>query len=151
MSALDLLHDLLDDAARTLNDTRRQLLDEVHHERLRVIKLEGHRLTLLSHLECSANLLLDIYPTIGKRMHQVADEIRKDYETAKPKIAEQSCREAAPDPKPDNGSAVSEAGLPVGSQDGVSESAPYACTCAYTDRDGRNWFGNQPCKIHDAF
>jgi len=50
-----------------------------------VITLEGQRLSLLSHLETSGNLMKNTYPIVSARMLEVAKQLRNSYEAAPPK------------------------------------------------------------------
>lgn len=80
----NLWEDLYFDTAFELDRTRARLLQECHEERMRVIKLQGQRLTLLSHLVTSANLLKFSYPIAAQRMLDVAQELKDSYEAAQP-------------------------------------------------------------------
>jgi hypothetical protein len=71
------------DTAKELDAMRSRLLQECHEERMRVIKLEGQRLTLLSHLRSAGALLKSTYPIVSARYLEVAQEIADDY-AAKP-------------------------------------------------------------------
>jgi hypothetical protein len=87
MSAGKLYQEMYHDVCKELNATRNLLLEEIHQERLRVIALEGQRMTLLSHLEIAANLLTKFSPTTASRLHGVVENLRNAYEAAPPKVA----------------------------------------------------------------
>jgi len=80
MSVSELWKDMYFDAQAQLRMSREQ----AHEERMRVIRLEGQRLTLLAHLELAAKSLLPIYPIVSARLTQVATQLRESYEPAKP-------------------------------------------------------------------
>lgn len=83
----NLYEDLYNDVCRELYETRERLLNEVHLEKMRVIKLEGHRLILLSQLDCAANLLKREYPTVAANFLANVEQLRNSYEAAPPKVA----------------------------------------------------------------
>lgn len=83
----NLYEDMYNDVCRELFETRERLLDEVHQERMRVIKLEGQRLILLSQFECAANLLKRQYPAIAANFLTNIDQLRNSYEAAPSKVA----------------------------------------------------------------
>jgi hypothetical protein len=87
MSEALLWERLYEDVNTELRATRRRLLDEVHQERLRVIQLEGQRLSLLSALESAANLLKDTYPGMHTHWLGVVRQLRGSYEAAPSKVA----------------------------------------------------------------
>lgn len=83
MSAPNIWEHLYFDTARELDELRRRLLNEWHEERIKVIRLEGHRLTLLSHLRSAAVLCKHDFPIVSARYIELAQEIADDY-PAKP-------------------------------------------------------------------
>jgi|SRR5882672_244262 len=121
----NLYEHMYNDVCKELYDTRRLLLDQIHQERIRVITLEGQRLTLLSHLECSANLLKTPYPIVSARMLEVADQLRNSYEAALPKVAILPTCEARCLGESLPGREESTRRAPVHTEAGPAQSAPF--------------------------
>jgi hypothetical protein len=125
MSVTTLWEQLYFDTSKELDAMRRRLSQQCHEERMRVIALEGQRLTLLSHLTISANLLKVPYPIVAERMLEVVNELRTGYETAKPTVAELVTREAGSVAGTVPGHSGAERGTPVHTEAGPAKQAPF--------------------------
>jgi hypothetical protein len=113
------------DTAKELDATRSRLLQECHEERMRVIKLEGQRLTLLSHLESAGALLKITYPIASARYLEIAKEIRKAYETPKPTVAELVTRQIGGVEESVSGHPRPARSAPVHTETGPTQQAPF--------------------------
>lgn len=125
MSAGKLYQDMYTDVCRELYETRERLLDEVHQEKMRVIKLEGQRLILLSQLDCAANLLKRQYPMQAATFLTNVEQLRNSYEAAPPKVAVLPTCEARRVDKPVSGHTRSADNASLYAQAGTSDSAPF--------------------------
>jgi len=125
MSISKLYEDLYNDVCKELYDTRRLLLDQIHQERMRVITLEGQRLSLLSHLETSGNLMKNTYPIVSARMLEVANQLRNSYEAAPPKVAVLPTCAAVSLEGAVHGPEESTRCAPVYTETGPAQSAPF--------------------------
>lgn len=121
----NMYEDLYNDVCKELYDTRERLLNEVHLEKMRVIKLEGHRLMLLSQFECAANLLKREYPSTAALFLANIEKLRNSYETAPPKVAVLPTCEARCVDEPVHGPAESTRRAPVHTEAGSTGTAPF--------------------------
>jgi hypothetical protein len=125
MSAPSIWEHMYFDTAHELDAMRSRLLQECHEERMRVIKLEGQRLTLLSHLRTAAKLLIPTFPVVAQRMLDVENELRNSYETPKPTVAELVTRQIGGVEESVSGHPGPARSAPVHAETGPTQQAPF--------------------------
>jgi hypothetical protein len=119
MSVAELWQDMYYEAVRR----ERELRYKLHEQRMRVIRLEGQRYSMLYHLEFACDCLAKSHPLVCAQLRAHIQTWNSEYVEEKSTV--QPFRQTAPDPAPEHGPAGPARDASVYTEAGATKIAPF--------------------------